>query len=121
MNIFKPKIQQELIKESCFIQNCEQRLWQVQFRDTVFAERIPKKFQFGVGFYYLLSSETKLLVREEVNLYSMVNVFADIGGYLGLLLGESLISYILMGSNWIQKLVLVIKGKCGKIKDKTEP
>ena len=120
MSIFKPEIQQELMNENCLTQNCEQRLWEVQYRDTVFAEKIPKKYDMGVGFYFTLSSETKLLVREEVHLYTIVNVFADIGGYLGLLLGESLISYILMGSNWIQKFLHIFKAKFGKIKDKAE-
>ena len=44
----------------------------------------------------------KVLLRQEVRLYTIINFFGEVGGYLGLLLGESLLSYILIGSNWIQ-------------------
>ena len=45
---------------------------------------------------------SKVLLRQEVRLYTIINFFGEVGGYLGLLLGESLLSYIMIGSNWIQ-------------------
>ena len=61
----------------------------------------------------------KVLVRREVKLYTLINFFAEVGGYLGLLLGESLISYILVISNRIHAIVKKLKDKCRK--DAEEP
>ena len=55
-----------------------------------------------VGFYYGMPHHTKLLIRKEVRLYTTINFFAEVGGYLGLLLGQSLLSYLVMGSEGIQ-------------------
>ena len=48
---------------------------------------------------------SKVLVRNEINLYTVSSFFADVGGYLGLLLGESLISYFLLVIQWLKKIV----------------
>jgi hypothetical protein len=46
---------------------------------------------------------TKVLVRNEIKLYTFSSFFADVGGFLGLLLGESLVSYVLLGTYWMKK------------------
>ena len=43
-----------------------------------------------------MPKQLKILVRREVQLYTLMNFFAEVGGYLVLLLGESLISYIII-------------------------
>ena len=52
---------------------------------------------------------SKVLLRQEVKLYTIINFFGEVGGYLGLLLGESLLSYIMIGSNWIQVMFRKIR------------
>ena len=53
---------------------------------------------------YTFSHNTVVLVRKEIQLYTLASFFADFGGYLGLLLGESLVSYLLRVAHWIKKL-----------------
>ena len=66
------------------------------------------------GFEFLMPPNPKVLVRTEVKLYTSINFFAEVGGYLGLLLGESLISYIIMISKWIHVISKRVKNKCRK-------
>ena len=58
----------------------------------------------------------KVLVREEVKLYTLINFFAEVGGYLGLLLGESLFSYLITASKWFQTLKTKFK-ECSRKAD----
>ena len=106
MNILKPKAIKELIKEDCFIPNCMQRSWKIR-KDW-------KKETNENGFTFNLPQHTKVLVREEVELYTIINFFAEVGGYLGLLLGESLISYIITASKWFQILKRKLVERCRK-------
>ena len=66
------------------------------------------------GFKYYMPENTKVLFRKEVRLYTLLNFFAEVGGYLGLLLGESLIAYIIMISKWIHLIGKKLKDKCRK-------
>jgi hypothetical protein len=56
----------------------------------------------------------KVLLRREVKLYTLLNFFGEVGGYLGLLLGESLVSYIIMISKWVHVIGKKLKEKCRK-------
>ena len=62
-----------------------------------------------------MPESTKVLFRKEVRLYTLLNFFAEVGGYLGLLLGESLLSYIIASSKWILILARKLKAKCKKV------
>ena len=95
LNILKPEASKELINEGCFIPNCRHRSWKI---------RSDRTMRRKTGFTYDLPQHMKVLVREEVELYTIINFFAEIGGYLGLLLGESLLSYIITASKWFQVL-----------------
>ena len=106
MNILKPEESNELINEGCFIPNCVQRSWKIK-KESI-------KVQEITGFYYEWFEPSKVLVREEVKLYTLVNFFAEIGGYLGLLLGESLLSYIITSSKWVQVVWVKFKSNCCK-------
>ena len=104
MNILKTEETEELIKEGCFIPNCQQRSWEMKkARLTEFT-----------GFEFMMPQKPKVFVRREVKLYKPINFFAEVGGYLGLLLGESLVSYILVISKWIHVIVKKLKDKCRK-------
>ena len=61
-----------------------------------------------------MNPKLKVLQRREMKLYTPINFFADVGGYLGLLLGESVISYIIMISKWIYVIGKKLKNKCRK-------
>ena len=62
-----------------------------------------------------MHENSKVLLRKEVKLYTLINFFAEVGGYLGLLLGESLISYIISISKWVHVIGKEVKGKCRKV------
>ena len=63
----------------------------------------------------------KVLVRKEVKLYTLINFFAEVGGYLGLLFGESLLSYFIKGSKWFKILGRKLIDRCRKIDKEPEP
>ena len=105
-NILRTEETNELIKEGCFAPNCLQRSWDLKkekfddYKDTAFE--------------FFMSPNPTVLVRREVKLYTAINFFAEVGGYLGLLLGESLIAYIIMISKWIHVIGKKLKDKCRK-------
>ena len=103
-NILRKKEIRELVKEGCFIPNCQQRSW--EFKKESFKE-VTKS-----GFDFTINENPKVLVRREVKLYTAINFFAEVGGYLGLLLGESLISYIVTISKWVHLIGKKLKDKC---------
>ena len=59
-------------------------------------------------------------MREEVKLYTIINFFAEVGGYLGLLLGESLLSYLITATKWFQTLKRKFKEHCRKAEEEPE-
>ena len=61
------------------------------------------------GFQYELPQRTNVLMRKEVKLYTVINYIAEVGGYLGLLLGESIISNLIIASKWFQILSRKLK------------
>ena len=67
-----------------------------------------------IGLEYYAPDHIEVLVREEVKLYTLTNFFAEIGGYLGLHLGESLIYYLMTASTWFQIIRRKIKECCKK-------
>ena len=72
------------------------------------------------GFQYHLPRHTKVLVRKEVKLYTLINFFAEVGGYLGLLLGESIFSYLITASKWFTILRRKFKDRCRKADEAPE-
>ena len=117
MNILKPETREELINEGCFIPNCKQRSWKVENERNV--EKI-KNDSIIIGFQFEMPQHTNVLIREEVELYTLINFFAEVGGYLGLLLGESLISYLMTASTWFQMIRRKIKECCKKADEESE-
>jgi hypothetical protein len=97
-NIRKPEGITELIKEGCFMPKCMQRSWDIRFKETFLRSSIQER---SAGLWFYMPENTKVLFRKEVKLYTLLNFFAEVGGYLGLLLGESLLSYIIAASKWM--------------------
>ena len=121
MNILKPETDEDLNKEGCFIPDCLQRSWSIGFKETHDLKTTRHETSMANatdGFLYDMPQET--LVRKEVRLYTAINFFAEVGGYLGLLLGECLFSYLIILSKWIQILHKKLKGKCTKIDEDME-
>ena len=106
INILKPEKSNELINEGCFVPNCLQTSWKIK-KEKNNGER-------KTGFWLEWYEPSNVLVREEVQLYTLINFFAEVGGYLGLLLGESLFSYIITTSKWIQVTWVKFKANCSK-------
>ena len=116
MNILEPEENEELKEEGCFVPDCQQRSWSIRFKEKFDMKKVTNdKENYASGFMYDMPQETKTLVRKEVRLYTAINFFAEVGGYLGLLLGESLISYLIISSKWTQIIYKKLKGKCTKI------
>ena len=111
MNILKPEESNELTNERCFIPDCEQRSWKMKNQIITDEE---KNGELITGFSFEWFEPSKVLVREEVKLYTLVNFFAEVGGYLGLLLGESLLSYIITTSKWVKVIWVKFKANCWK-------
>ena len=107
LNIWRPEGTKGLIKEGCFIQNCQKQSWDM---------KKEKYTEFtNISAYYVdMYKKPKVLVRREVKLYTLINFFAEVGGYLGLLLGESLVSYIFVISKWVHLIGKKLKEKCKK-------
>ena len=91
------------------LKRCQQRSWDIRFKET--------EQDTETGFRYYMPENTKVLFRKEVRLYSLLNFFAEVGGYLGLLLGESLLSYIIAASKWMLIFARKFKAKCNKVDD----
>ena len=94
--------------QECLIPNCQQRSWTVE-STTTFNPTDSKNRKNGSESstvrMYQFPHYTKLLVRNEIKLYTLASFFSDVGGFLGLLLGESLVSYVLLGTHWMTKLI----------------
>ena len=121
MNILNPEENEELNEEGCFIPDCRQRSWSIRFREIFETKVVRNENESNTsGFMYDLPQDTKTLVRKEVRLYTASNFFAEVGGYLGLLLGECLFSYLIILSKWIQIICKKLKGKFTKIDEDIE-
>jgi hypothetical protein len=118
MNILKPEASKELINKGCFVPNCMQRSWTIRSNT---ADEITKNENLKTGFQFEMPPNMKVLVREEVKLYTLINFFAEVGGYLGLLLGESLLSYLITGSKWFKILGRKLRDRCRRTDEEPEP
>ena len=105
--IGNPKVVEELQKRGCLIPNCKQRSWNIDSFQKE-KELFGDKFLLTI----LFPHSSKVLVRNEINLYTVSSFFADVGGYMGLLLGESLVSYFLL-------IIIVLKKKFWSRKTQT--
>ena len=112
MKILKSEASKELINEGCFMPNCMQRSWTIKKEKTLVRNK--------TGFQFEVPQHMKVLVREEVELYTLINFFAEVGGYLGLLLGESILSYLITASTWFQCLIRKLKQRCRKADEESE-
>ena len=97
--------------------NCMQRSWEVKKDNNI--ERI-RNGNPVTGFKYEIFQPAKVLVRKEVKLYTIINFFAEVGGYLGLLLGESLFSYLITASKLFAILRRKFKERCRKADEAPE-
>ena len=118
MNILKSEQSKRRINEGCFMPNCIQRSWEVK-KDNYMKRK--KNGNPVTGFKYEIFQPAKVLVRKEVKLYTLTNFFAEVGGYLGLLLGESLFSYLITASKWFTIIKRKFKDHCRKAEPEPSP
>ena len=99
MSIGEFEATNELEKMGCIIPNCQQKSWNIET-----TKKLKNIFNPNATHpWFIFSLKTKVLLRNEIELYTVSSFFAEIGGYLGLFLGESMVSYFLMGVRWAQK------------------
>ena len=91
------EIQEKLTEAKCLPFNCEKKFWRpvLSFEASHLsthpvAELKRDSTGFSIGFFL---SSNDIEVTEEVELYNLGKFIADFGGYLGLLLGASLITF----------------------------
>ena len=94
-------IEMELMEAGCPIPNCHKRAWTIDSTEKFDNEKGGDSSEIELTFPHY----TTVLVRNEIKLYTISSFFADIGGFVGLLLGESLVSYVLLGTHWMTKLI----------------
>ena len=88
-SIFKSQVRKEIEKNGCFIPNCAQKFWKVKTsRETVNWYNQNKTI-----ILFMMPAKAKVLSKKEVALYTFSTFFAEVGGYLGLLVGESVFSF----------------------------
>ena len=97
MSIGEIEATNDLKSMGCLISNCLQNSWTIETSKKL---KNPTNSTYP---YFTFSHKTKVLLRNEIELYTISSFFAEIGGYLGLFLGESMVSYFLMGVRWAQK------------------
>ena len=83
------QVKKEIEKKGCFIPNCAQKFWKV--KTSIEIPSLVKGNKTSI--VYLMPAKAKVPSRTEVPLYTFSTFFAEVGGYLGLLVGESLISF----------------------------
>lgn len=93
----------ELMEEGCPIPNCHQRAWTIHSTEKFDIEKRGNESSSEIHLKF--PHYTKVLVRNEIKLYTFSSFFADVGGFLGLFLGESLVSYVLLGTHWMKEIV----------------
>ena len=93
----KDDIKDKLEEAKCLPMKCKETFWrpipsfEATYLSTHPVPEVKKNSDdFTVGFF-LSSKDVK--VTEEVELYNLSKFIADFGGYLGLLLGASLITF----------------------------
>ena len=98
-SIFQSQVRKEIENKGCFVPNCIQNFWKVKT-----SREIVDPNQEKTALLYLMPGKKKILTRKEVPLYTFSTFFAEVGGYLGLLVGESLYSFYERGLNILSKL-----------------
>ena len=102
--IIDASVEEELLVEGCQIPNCHERAWTID--STIMYDGLDIGYGGKISMMHLnFPHYTKVLVRNVIKLYTFSSFFADVGGFLGLLLGESLVSYVLLGTLWMKKFV----------------
>ena len=101
IRIRESEIEEELIDQGCIIPNCRQQTWTIESNTKWESSTNQTKTLLQYEFPHY----TKVLVRNEIKLYTLSSFVADVGGFLGLLLGESMVSYVLLGTHWMKKLI----------------
>lgn len=92
------EIQEKLKEAKCLPFNCENKIWRpiLSFEANHLSTHPVDTMKSNSGdstiSFYLSSKDIK--VTEEIELYDLGKFIADFGGYLGLLLGASLITFI---------------------------
>ena len=109
-SILKPQIKKELKQAGCFVPNCLKRTWDIKNVNCYSKNQNTTKMEFSIF------HNSKLTVKKEVELYTFTNFFAEIGGYLGLFLGESLASFIFMSIDLMKAIAEKIKRNVKKEK-----
>ena len=90
--------------ETCL--SCQQRAWTIDSTEKFDQKNGgTKSNSTSIEMDLSFPHYTQVLVRNEIKLYTFSSFFADVGGFLGLLLGESLVSYVLLGTHWMTELI----------------
>ena len=82
------KMNDKLEKMGCLIPNCKSWQWERTLINDLSSSFVNKTY-----IRFFLPSVPKVTVQEEIRIYDMNNFIADVGGYIGLMLGMSILSF----------------------------
>ena len=99
----KKSMQEKLENHGCLISNCKITKWQEVTRNEIFGD-----FKNKMEFRYFMPARSKVTIYQDIRIYDENNFIGDFGGYIGLMLGLSiltvydyLISLIKSIKNWV--------------------
>ena len=88
LSITSPDLRQKLINKGCFRPNCKQRTW---MKNNQFIQSWQNKDN-STMVKLSIPSTSKVIQRKEIRLADFGTFIADVGSYLGLYLGASILS-----------------------------
>ena len=95
LSLSKDLVMNTSLSKDCYMPNCEEVDWKITSNKDISNEEKPNI----TSMRYFIPQNSKVLVLKEVKLYTWTNLFADLGGFLGLFLGDSLlsVSHLILG------------------------
>ena len=83
------------LSQDCYVPNCEEATWKLTSSKDSHISGPPNTTKLQ----YFIPLHSKVLGLTEVKLYTWTNLFADFGGFLGLFLGDSIlsVSHLILG------------------------
>ena len=82
------------LSKDCYVPNCEEATWKLTSN-----KEVENGSPNITTMQYFIPQDSKVLGLTEVKLYTWTNLFADFGGFLGLFLGDSIlsVSHLILG------------------------
>ena len=105
--LYQNLLQNKSVIEHCFKPNCHTLSWEDAYKSTWSNQWGPRKINVRMK----TNPSSHAIKRKEIVLFSWASFFADIGSYLGLFLGGSIMSLTDWAASTVKKLKSLIATK----------